>query len=251
MLQGVRRFHDGAEHPFDRHALEDRHGALDLGPSQFLDQDWPAELGVIMMAGCGRGPDRLCPGPSRRAAGAAAEDGCRHFAWPVDRELELFADGFVADVESESALPKDGVFALLLQPVADVIYLVPPERGRDDGLGGVVTLEWISAGRYQMTLSGEAWIDAVQNERRLPMLRLEPRRRTARACASSVQFEVDSLPLTLQIGGATVAAPQYRGAARRSNGGSELSTGRLGYGGGMSFRSPRRHERPFSASSGR
>ena len=42
----------------------------------------------------------------------------------------------------------DGVFSLRLQPVATVIYPVPPERGRDDGLGGVVTLEWISAGRW-------------------------------------------------------------------------------------------------------
>ncbi len=39
--------------PFDRHALEDRHGALDLRPSQFHDQDWPAELGLIIMARCG------------------------------------------------------------------------------------------------------------------------------------------------------------------------------------------------------
>ena len=28
MLRGVRRFADGADHPLDRDALEDRHGAL-------------------------------------------------------------------------------------------------------------------------------------------------------------------------------------------------------------------------------
>ena len=134
---------------------------------------------------------------------AAAGDGCRQFAWPVDRELELFADGFVVDVESESALPKDGVFSLLLQPVATVIYTVSPERGRDDGLGGVVTLEWISAGRYQVTLSGEAWIDALQNDRRLPML-ASTSRNDCPGIRQSVQFEVDSLPLTLQFGGAAV-----------------------------------------------
>ena len=133
----------------------------------------------------------------------AAEDGCRQFAWPVDRELELFSDGFVVAVESESALPRDGVFSLLLQPVATVIYTVSPERGRDDGLGGVVTLEWISAGRYQVTLSGEAWIDALQNERRLPML-ASTSRNDCPGIRQSVQFEVDSLPLTLQISGATV-----------------------------------------------
>jgi hypothetical protein len=134
---------------------------------------------------------------------AAAEDGCRQFAWPVDRELELFSDGFVADVESDSALPKDGVFSLRLQPVATVLYTVAPERGRDDGLGGTVTLEWISAGRYQVTLSGEGSLDALQNERRLPVL-ASTSRSDCPAIRQSVQFEVDSLPLTLQISGATV-----------------------------------------------
>ena len=148
----------------------------------------------------------ICPVRHRTGAfvayavqSAAAEDGCRQFAWPVDRELELFSDGFVVDVESESALPKDGVFSLLLQPIASVIYLVPPERGRDDGLGGVVTLEW----RYQVTLSGEAWIDAVQNDRRLPML-ASTSRNDCPGVRQSVQFEVDSVPLTLQFGGATI-----------------------------------------------
>jgi len=86
----------------------------------------------------------------------------RPLAWPVNRELELFSDGFAADVEKRSALPRDGVFSMMLSAVASVLYMVSPERGRDDGLGGVVTLEWIAAGRYQITLSGDAWVDAVQ-----------------------------------------------------------------------------------------
>jgi hypothetical protein len=135
---------------------------------------------------------------------AAGEDGCRRFDWPVDRELELFSDGFVGDVESESALPKDGVFALMLEPVSKVIYVVSPERGRDDGLGGVVTLEWISAGRYQVTLSGEAWVDAVQNGRRLAAL-ASTSRSDCPGIRQSLQFEVASRPLTLQFGGAMVS----------------------------------------------
>ena len=53
MLQGRAPLRQRRGDPFDRHALEDRHGALDLGASQFHDQDWPAELGLIIMAGCG------------------------------------------------------------------------------------------------------------------------------------------------------------------------------------------------------
>ena len=135
--------------------------------------------------------------------GALAEDGCERFAWPVDRERELFSDGFVAGVASESALPRDGVFALLLQPVATVIYMVPPERGRDDGLGGLVTLEWISAGRYQITLSADAWVDAVQNERRLVPVAASSRP-DCPGIRQSIQFDVQNQPLTLQFGGASV-----------------------------------------------
>jgi hypothetical protein len=138
------------------------------------------------------------------AAGrAVAEDGCERFAWSVDRERELFTDGFVVGVESESALPRDGVFALLLQPVATVIYMVAPERGRDDGLGGVVTLEWISAGRYQITLSADVWLDAVQNERRLTPVDMTSRP-DCPSIRQSIRFDVESLPLTLQFSGATV-----------------------------------------------
>jgi len=137
------------------------------------------------------------------ATGVAAEDGCGRFDWPVNRERELFGEGFFADVESESALPKDGAFSMLLQPVASVIYTVPPERGRDDGYGGIVTLEWIAAGRYQVTLSGDAWVDAVQNDRRLPML-VSTSRDDCPGIRLSVQFEIQSVPLTLQFGGAMV-----------------------------------------------
>jgi hypothetical protein len=133
----------------------------------------------------------------------AVEDGCRKFDWPVNREIELFDEGFFADVESESALPKDGAFSMLLKPVAQVIYTVPPERGRDDGYGGVVTLEWIAAGRYQVTISGDAWIDAVQSDKRLPLL-ASTSRDDCPGIRLSLQFEVESQPLTLQFGGALV-----------------------------------------------
>jgi hypothetical protein len=137
------------------------------------------------------------------AGQAAAEDGCRQFAWSVERERQWFGDGFMATVESELALPKDGVFTLLLKPVSRVIYRMPPERGRDDGLGGIVTLEWVSAGRYQVTLSSDAWIDAVQDDRRLPIL-ASTRRRDCPGIRLSVQVEiVESSPLTLQFGGAS------------------------------------------------
>jgi hypothetical protein len=56
------------------------------------------------------------------AAAGAVEDGCRKFDWPVNREIELFGEGFFADVERESALPMDCALSMLLKPVAQVIY---------------------------------------------------------------------------------------------------------------------------------
>ena len=176
--------------------------------------------------------DRLCPVPSSAgAADAAAEDGCGQFAWSVGRELDLFADGFVADVESESALPKDGVFALLLQPVATVIYT-------GDRPNAAAT----TAGRRRharMDLGRPLPDDAVGGrldrrhaERAAPAdARLEQPQRLP-GVRQSVQFEVESLPLTLQIGGATRAAPQHRGDLPWQRWSYVHS--RLGYGGGMS-----------------
>lgn len=132
---------------------------------------------------------------------AVAQDGCRRFDWSVERERALFADGFTADVESEALLPRDGAFSLVLKPVAQVPYVVVPERGRDDGFGGVVTLDWIGAGHWQVTLSEDVWIDAVQNDRRLPLLATTARD-DCPGIRKSVRIEIRSLPLTLQFGGA-------------------------------------------------
>jgi len=137
------------------------------------------------------------------AGRAAAEDGCHRFEWSVERERALFADGFTADVESEAVLPRDGAFSLVLRPVAQVPYVVVPERGRDDGFGGVVTLDWIGAGRWQITLSEDVWIDAIQNERRLP-LEATTARNDCPGVRRSLRIEIRSLPLTLQFGGADV-----------------------------------------------
>ena len=134
---------------------------------------------------------------------AGGQDGCGRFHWPVDREVALFSDGFMATVESGSWLPKEGAFALLLEPVASTFFVVAPERGRDDGFGGIVTLQWISAGRYQLTLSHEVWVDAIQNGRRLAVL-ASTRRTDCPGIRQSLQFEVESKPLVLQFGGATV-----------------------------------------------
>ena len=134
-------------------------------------------------------------------AGAAAEN-CRTFSWSIGRPIDLF-DEPLPTVKTAQSLPKEGVFALVLSPVADVIYPMTPERGSDGSWGGVITLESVPAGRYQIALSDDAWVEAIQENARLPVL-ASNRSTECRGVHRSVEFEARGEPLILQIGGAGV-----------------------------------------------
>jgi len=132
---------------------------------------------------------------------AALDDDCGLAPSSVWRDSDPF-ESYVPTVDTAQSLPKEGVFAVRLRPVSEVIYRVTPDRGTDGGLGGIVTLENISAGRYRIVLSEEAWIDAIQDDVRLPLL--SSRKMTdCPGARRSVQVEVRNEPLTLQFGGAT------------------------------------------------
>jgi len=136
------------------------------------------------------------------APAAAQEDSCRSFSWSVGRSINLF-DEPVPVVRDHQSLPKEGVFGLLLKPVGDVVYPVAPERASDGGTGAVITIENIPAGRYQIALSEDVWIDAIQENQRLPVLAYE----VGGFCPGvrrSLQIEARGEPLTLLIGGTAV-----------------------------------------------
>jgi len=144
-----------------------------------------------------------CIFPILVAVDAPAQgESCRNFSWSIGRSIDLF-DEPLPTVESGQALPKEGAFAVILKPVADVIYFVPPGRGSDGGLGGLVTIESLPAGRYQIALSDGGWVDAIQENQRLPEL-ASSRTRECPGVVHSVEVDVQSQPLTLQIGGARV-----------------------------------------------
>jgi hypothetical protein len=135
------------------------------------------------------------------AAGEAAAESCRNFSWSIGRPIDLF-DEPLPTVATAQSLPKEGVFALVLSPVADVIYPKTPERGSDGSWGGVITIESVAAGRYQVALSEEAWVEAIQENVRL--IHLSSGSSACRGVRRSVEFEARGEPLTLQIGGAGV-----------------------------------------------
>ena len=134
------------------------------------------------------------------AAEAAAQDNCRNFSWSVGRTIDLF-DEPLPTVQSNQSLPKEGVFALVLRPFPDVIYPTTPERGSDGSWGGVITIENVPAGRYQIALSEDAWVEAIQDNKRL-VTEASTRLRECRGVRRSVDVDVRGDPLTLQIGGA-------------------------------------------------
>jgi hypothetical protein len=136
------------------------------------------------------------------AAGAAAQEAnCRNFSWSVGRTIDLFDEPLPA-VQSGQSLPKEGVFAMVLRPVADVIYPTTPERGSDGSWGGVMTIENVPAGRYQIALSEDAWIEAIQDNKRLA-IQASTRPKECRGVRRSFDLDIRGEPLTLQIGGAS------------------------------------------------
>ena len=132
---------------------------------------------------------------------SAQQENCRNFSWSIGRAIDLF-DEPLPTVQSSQWLPKEGVFALVLKPVGDVIYPMTPERGSDSSWGGVMTIENVAAGRYQIALSEEGWVEAIQENKRLITF-ASARSQECRGVRRSVDVELKGEPLTLQIGGAT------------------------------------------------
>jgi len=130
---------------------------------------------------------------------AAAQDACGLLPSAVARDPDPFS-AYIPPIDSAQSLPKEGVFGLKLRPVADVIYPVAPARGSDSDNGGIVTLEYIPAGRYRIVLSETGWIDAIQDNKRLPILGSD-RATNCPGTRESVQVQVKGEALTLQIGG--------------------------------------------------
>jgi hypothetical protein len=139
----------------------------------------------------------------------AAGTGCEAFAWPLDAEraalsapdVEKLASGAAPGAWTERA------FVLELKPVADVKFDMPP-GGKPKGeaketFGGVLSfVAPAKATVYQVTLSGEGWIDVIQDGAQLATAG----HTGAKECPGlrkSVRFEVAASPVVLQISGAT------------------------------------------------
>jgi hypothetical protein len=85
---------------------------------------------------------------------------CDHFKWSVANERAWFASP--APLPATGGEAKAGAgYALTL--AKDVALPVAPERApKPDRFAGVLTVPKLESGLYQITLSGEAWVDVAE-----------------------------------------------------------------------------------------
>jgi hypothetical protein len=136
------------------------------------------------------------------AGEARAEDlsACATFAWPLD----AVRNALVADVpEVVTGAMAPATFELALEPMGAVKFPTPPARKpKHEGTsGGFATVAAPSAKLLQVSLSDEAWIDAVQDGRLLKTAAFSGRQGCP-GLRKSVRFEgATAAPITLQISG--------------------------------------------------
>jgi hypothetical protein len=139
------------------------------------------------------------PAPAQGVAG------CDQFAWTVKREQALFASKDLPHVVSGATLetlPSDGV-ALELQPHESVPYVLPPGRQPKiaNSSGGVIVISNVpKAGAYQVTASGEGWLDVIQDGRALAST-AHSGRRDCPDVRKSVRFDLQPGAVAIQISG--------------------------------------------------
>ncbi len=137
---------------------------------------------------------------------------CDRFDWSIKRELEQFGNPSLEMVFSGATLatiPDKGL-VIDLQPHGTLDYALTPggEPKPDDSFAGLLLIKNVpQAGLYQVTLSGDAWIDLIQDGKALPLAAetINPDCGDAR---KSMRFRLEQGPLTVQVSGA--ASSQIR-----------------------------------------
>ncbi|MER9300570.1 hypothetical protein NKI38_29455 [Mesorhizobium sp. M0621] len=135
---------------------------------------------------------------------AMAEDaGCEAFRWPVTREQALFAAA--SATPSGATLAVGAAADLALVPVEKAGFEVPPERAPASGtFGAVATVEVPPEGAIQISLSGEAWIDVIQDGNAVKSAGYSGVK-TCPGIRKSVRFKLAAGPATVQFSGAKKA----------------------------------------------
>ncbi len=146
-------------------------------------------------------------------ADAKDNPACDQFDWSIKRELQLFADPDLEMVFSGatlSSIPEKGL-VVELQPHGTLDLCAGPgaraEIGRRLRRAAFCRRMSRSGGAYQVTLSGDAWIDLIQDGKAIALSAetINPNCSDAR---KSMRFRLEQGPLTVQVTGA--ASSQIR-----------------------------------------
>lgn len=103
------------------------------------------------------------------AAAHQEEDAsCTSYKWPLEKEIALIGAPEQTVRTGEALIAGDSIgksFTMTLSPGEKVAFAAAPEResAGANAPAGVVTLAIPQAGGYQVSLSGKAWIDMVQD----------------------------------------------------------------------------------------
>jgi hypothetical protein len=147
----------------------------------------------------------IAAGATPGIAQAKDNPACEQFEWSIKREFELLRDPYLEMVFSGAALgsvPDKGL-VMGLQPHATVDYVLTPggEPKSDDSFAGLLFIKTIpQAGTYQVTLSGDAWIDLIQDDKALA-LAAETGNPNCSDAPKSMRFRLERGPLTVQVSG--------------------------------------------------
>ncbi len=139
-------------------------------------------------------------------AEAGDNPACEPSGWSLKRELELFRDPDLETVFSGATLgsiPEKGL-VLELQPQFTLDYVLAPGGGPkpDDSFAGLLFVKTVpQAGTYQVTLSGDAWIDVIQDGK-ATALSAETATPNCSDARKSMRFHLEPGPLTVQVSGA-------------------------------------------------
>lgn len=134
---------------------------------------------------------------------AAAGASCEAFKWPVTREQALFAAAPAAS--SGTTLAVGDAADLALVPAETAGFALPPERSPAEGtFGAVASVEVPPEGAIQISLSGEAWVDVIQDGKAVKSAGYSGVK-TCPGIRKSVRFKLAAGPATVQFSGARKA----------------------------------------------
>ena len=137
---------------------------------------------------------------------AQAQETCGQFAWPIAREQKLFAQPDILRARSGAELKFAApvlAASVDLKEMDEVQWSRMPERKPKaaESFGGVIEIDGIAPGLYQVTLSDEAWIDVIQNDA-FVRSSAHSGKRGCPDVRKSVRFQLGKGPLIVQLSGA-------------------------------------------------